>query len=77
MRRGCNDCTVGSGRPSFLARFRGHSGSTAPTMARSKQIVGATRQSRRGFPAFRRLCYKQDAAAKLTRPTWGRLKQGV
>ena len=45
MRRGCNDCAVG---PVSCI-----SGSTAPTMARSKQIVGALRQSRRisPFPA--------------------------
>ena len=51
MRRGCNDCAVG---PVSCI-----SGSTAPTMARSKQIVGALRQSRR-LIGSRRLCCERS-----------------
>jgi hypothetical protein len=53
MRRGCNDCAVGPGRPPFLRELSGDevhascrtSGSTALTIVR-----GAQRQSRRLLP---------------------------
>ena len=59
--------------PVFLSCIA-HTGSTAPTMARSKQIVGAQRQSRR-LIGSRRLCCER--CARLIRPDFLYLPESV